>query len=220
MIRICPSILNANFDELPNEIQRVAADSDLLHLDVMDDVFVPNFTFSLERSLEIIESSSLPVDVHLMVDDVDKKAIDYAARNTLGITVHYEACQDPVSTLRSIRHLGKRAGLAIKPGTPIEAIEEILEEIDMILVMTVEPGFGGQSFMESMMPKVSKARKWLQQKGLIDTWLQVDGGISLSTIHTAYIAGADTFVAGSAVYKAENPAQMIRDLRREALKTE
>lgn len=220
MIRICPSILNANFDELPNEIEKVAAESDLLHLDVMDDVFVPNFTFSLQRSLEIIEFSALPVDVHLMVADVDKKAADYAAPNTSSITVHLEACEDPVSTLRSIRSVGKRAGLAIKPNTPIKAIEEILDEIDMILVMTVEPGFGGQSFMESMMPKVLQARTWLQQKGLVDTWLQVDGGISLSTIHAAYMAGADTFVAGSAVYKAEDPAQMIRDLRREALKAD
>jgi len=213
MIRICPSILNANFDDLPNEIRKVAEVADLLHLDVMDDVFVPNFTFSLERSLEIIEFSALPVDVHLMVAEVDKKASDYAAANTQSITVHYEACEDPVSTLRSIRNSGKRAGLAVRPGTPIEVVEEILEEIDMILVMTVEPGFGGQSFMENMMPKVAQARKWLSQKGFSDTWLQVDGGVSLSTVRIAYEAGADTFVAGSAVYRAENPAQMIRDIR-------
>ena len=217
MIRICPSILNANFDDLPNEIRKVAEVADLLHLDVMDDVFVPNFTFSLERSLEIIEFSALPVDVHLMVAEVDKKARDYAAENTQSITFHYEACEDPVSTLRSIRNSGKRAGLAIKPGTSIEVVEEILEEIDMILVMTVEPGFGGQSFMENMMPKVAQARKWLSQKGFSDTWLQVDGGVSLSTIRMAYEAGADTFVAGSAVYRAENPAQMIRDIRSQIL---
>jgi ribulose-phosphate 3-epimerase len=216
MIRICPSILNANFDDLPNEIRRVAEDSDLLHLDVMDDVFVPNFTFSLERSLEIIELSVLPVDVHLMVAEVDKKAALYAATNTASITVHYEACEDPVATLRSIRHLGKRAGLAIKPNTPVAVLEEMLEEIDMILVMTVEPGFGGQAFIEAMMPKVQQVRNWLIQKGFTDTWLQVDGGISLSTIRTAFKSGADTFVAGSAVYKADNPAEMIRNLRKEA----
>ncbi len=213
MIRICPSILNANFDDLPNEIRKVAEVADLLHLDVMDDVFVPNFTFSLEKSLEIIQFSALPVDVHLMVAEVDKKARDYAVANTQSITVHYEACEDPVSTLRSIRNSGKRAGLAIKPGTSIEVVEEILEEIDMILIMTVEPGFGGQSFMENMMPKVAQARKWLSQKGFSDTWLQVDGGVSLSTVRIAYEAGADTFVAGSAVYRAENPAQMIKDIR-------
>jgi len=213
VIRICPSILNANFDDLPNEILKVARDSDLLHLDVMDNVFVPNFTFDLNRSLEIIGQSVLPVDVHLMVSEVDAKAIDYATENTASITVHYEACSDPLSTLQSIRSAGKRAGLAIKPQTPISVVEELLNEIDMILVMTVEPGFGGQSFMESMMPKVEQARKWLREKKLPDTWIQVDGGISLSTIKRAFEAGADTFVAGSAVYKSEDPAAMIRSLR-------
>lgn len=213
MIRICPSILNANFDDLPNEILKVARDSDLLHLDVMDNVFVPNFTFDLSRSLEIIAQSVLPVDVHLMVSEVDAKAIDYATENTASITVHYEACSDPLRTLQSIRSAGKRAGLAIKPQTPISVVEELLNEIDMILVMTVEPGFGGQSFMESMMPKVEQARKWLRDKKLPDTWIQVDGGISLSTIKWAFEAGADTFVAGSAVYKSEDPAAMIRSLR-------
>lgn len=214
MIRICPSILNANFDDLPNEIRRVAEVSDLLHLDVMDNVFVPNFTFDLAKSLEIIDLSVLPVDVHLMVHDVDKKATDYVAQNTASITVHLEACSDPVRTLRSIRERGVRAGLAIKPDTPIELVEELLLEIDMILVMTVEPGFGGQSFMEAMMPKVAQARRWLKEKGLLDTWIQVDGGISLSTIRTAFDAGADTFVAGSAVYRSDNPAEMIQSLRR------
>ena len=213
MIRICPSILNANFDNLPNEIRRVSEVSDLLHLDVMDNVFVPNFTFDLERSLEIIQLSALPVDVHLMISHADEKATSFVTTNTASITVHLEACSDPITTLRLIRARNVRAGLAIKPYTPIEAVEELLTEIDMLLVMTVEPGFGGQSFMDSMLPKVQTARRWLQQKGLSDTWLQVDGGISLTTIRRAFDAGADTFVAGSAVYKAEDPAEMIRSLR-------
>jgi ribulose-phosphate 3-epimerase len=213
MIRICPSILNANFDNLPNEIWKVSEVSDLLHLDVMDNVFVPNFTFDLERSLEIIQLSSLPVDVHLMISHADEKATSFVTTNTASITVHLEACSDPIATLRSIRARKVRAGLAIKPNTSIEAVEELLTEIDMLLVMTVEPGFGGQSFMDSMLPKVQTARRWLQQKGLSDTWLQVDGGISLTTIRRAFDAGADTFVAGSAVYKAEDPAEMIRSLR-------
>ena len=213
MIRICPSILNANFDNLPNEIRRVSEVSDLLHLDVMDNVFVPNFTFDLKRSLEIIQLSALPVDVHLMISHADEKATSFVTTNTASITVHLEACSDPITTLRSIRARNVRAGLAIKPHTPIEAVEELLTEIDMLLVMTVEPGFGGQSFMDSMLPKVQTARRWLQQKGLSDTWLQVDGGISLTTIRRAFDAGADTFVAGSAVYKAEDPAEMIRSLR-------
>ncbi len=218
MIRICPSILNANFDDLPGEIAKVAQTADLLHLDVMDNVFVPNFTFDLETSIQIIKDSALPVDVHLMIANPDILAVNYASDKTASITVHYEACQDPRATLRSIRAKGKRAGLAIKPSTPIEVVEDLLDDIDMILVMTVEPGFGGQSFMESMMPKVVKAREWLRQKNLADTWLQVDGGISLNTIHTAYLAGADTFVAGSAVYKSSDPAAMIQMLREEALK--
>jgi ribulose-phosphate 3-epimerase len=218
MIRICPSILNANFDDLPGEIAKVAQTADLLHLDVMDNVFVPNFTFDLETSIQIIKDSALPVDVHLMIANPDRLAVNYACEKTASITVHYEACEDPRTTLKAIRAKGKRAGLAIKPSTPIEVVEGLLDEIDMILVMTVEPGFGGQSFMESMMPKVVKAREWLRQKNLTDTWLQVDGGISLNTIHTAYLAGADTFVAGSAVYKSSDPAAMIQMLREEALK--
>jgi ribulose-phosphate 3-epimerase len=210
--------LNANFDDLPGEIAKVAQTADLLHLDVMDNVFVPNFTFDLETSIQIIKDSALPVDVHLMIANPDILAVNYASDKTASITVHYEACQDPRATLRSIRAKGKRAGLAIKPSTPIEVVEDLLDDIDMILVMTVEPGFGGQSFMESMMPKVVKAREWLRQKNLADTWLQVDGGIALNTIHTAYLAGADTFVAGSAVYKSSDPAAMIQMLREEALK--
>jgi ribulose-phosphate 3-epimerase len=217
LIRVCPSILNANFDDLVNEIKRVAEVSDLLHLDVMDNIFVPNQTFDLATSLNIIESSVLPVDVHLMVANVDDKAVDYAIGNTLSITVHFEACANPQSTLRNIRSAGKRAGLAIKPETPIAAVEELLPDLDMILVMTVEPGFGGQTFMSEMMPKVEAARKWLIQKSLFDVWIQVDGGISLQTIREAYLAGADTFVAGSAVYRADNPAQMVDALRKQAL---
>lgn len=213
MIRICPSILNANFDDLPGEIRRVAATADLIHLDVMDNVFVPNSTFSPQRTREIIQASVLPIDLHLMVAEVDNKVGEYSSKNAISITVHYEACADPLKTLKSIRALGKRAGLAIKPNTPIEVVEELLSEIDMIVVMTVEPGFGGQSFLGSLMPKVAKARRYLEQRKLNDVWLQVDGGISLSTIEIARQAGADTFVAGSAVYKSEDPAKMVEELR-------
>jgi ribulose-phosphate 3-epimerase len=213
MIRICPSILNANFDDLPGEIEKVAFTADLIHLDVMDNVFVPNFTFSPERTREIIDFSALPIDVHLMVAEVDEKVSQYSSKNAVSMTVHFEACQDPLQTLKNIRSLGKRAGLAIKPDTPIEVVEELLSAIDMIVVMTVEPGFGGQSFMASMMPKVEKARRYLEQRKLNDVWLQIDGGISLSTIETARRVGADTFVAGSAVYKSENPGSMVEQLR-------
>lgn len=213
MIRICPSILNANFDNLPLEISRVASVADLLHLDVMDNVFVPNFTFAPERAKEIIDFSTIQTDVHLMIGDVDNTISPYLESAAASITIHLEASANPRSTLAKIRENGIRSGLAIKPGTPFEEITEMLDLVDMVLIMTVEPGFGGQSFMLEMMPKVERARRYLDQKGFSSTWLQVDGGISLETIGIARKAGADTFVAGSAVYKSEDPAEMVEKLR-------
>lgn len=213
MIRICPSILNANFDQLPSEIAKIAQVSDLLHLDVMDNKFVPNFTFSFERAREIIEGSELPVDVHLMIADADREALPYLDTGAVSITVHLEACEDPLGLLTEIRRRGKRAAIAIKPGTAIDEIKELLPNVDMILVMTVEPGFGGQKFMSEMMPKVEIARRWLDEAGLSDTWLQVDGGINLETISKAKKAGADTFVAGSVVFNSPDPAGIVKTLR-------
>ena len=213
MIRICPSILNANFDELPSEIAKVAQVSDLLHLDVMDNKFVPNFTFSFERAREIIEGSQLPVDVHLMIANADKEALPYLDTGALSITVHFEACADPLSLLTEIRRRGKRSAIAIKPGTAIDEIRELIPAVDMILVMTVEPGFGGQKFMSEMMPKVEVARRWLDEGGFGDTWLQVDGGVNLETISKAKQAGADTFVAGSVVFNSPDPAGVVETLR-------
>jgi ribulose-phosphate 3-epimerase len=213
VIRICPSILNANFDELPSEIAKVAQVSDLLHLDVMDNKFVPNFTFSFERAREIIEGSQLPVDVHLMIANADKEALPYLDTSALSITVHFEACADPLSLLTEIRRRGKRSAIAIKPGTTIDEIKELIPAVDMILVMTVEPGFGGQKFMSEMMPKVEVARRWLDEGGFLDTWLQVDGGVNLETISKAKQAGADTFVAGSVVFNSPDPAGIVETLR-------
>lgn len=214
MIRICPSILNANFADLPNEILKVAAVSDLLHLDVMDGVFVPNTTFSFEEARNIIDYSPIPVDAHLMIADADRTALNYLETKVASVTVHFEACGNPKELLRKIRGAGKRSGLAIKPDTPFSEIENLIEDLDMLLIMTVEPGFGGQSFIEAMVPKIEKARKWLDAKELNLTWLQVDGGINLETIKTARKAGADTFVAGSVVYKSDNPAAVIDNLRK------
>lgn len=216
MIRICPSILNANFDDLPNEIGRIAAVSDLLHLDVMDGKFVPNFTFSPDRAREIIEFASLPVDVHLMIEAADVNVLPYLESKAASVTVHYEACASVGRTLAAIRASGKRAALAIKPGTPFSEVMDYLGEIDMLLVMTVEPGFGGQKFMSEMMPKVRAARQWLSSNGLSDTWIQVDGGINEETIRQARQAGADTFVAGSVVFRADDPAGMVETLRHNA----
>lgn len=213
MIRICPSILNANLNDLSNEISRVSTTADLIHLDVMDNVFVPNFTFDLNRSVEIINSSSLPVEVHLMVDKADIAGPQYAATKAVSVTVHFEATENVAVTLTKIRETGTRAGLAIKPGTAIDVVKPYLHLADLILIMTVEPGFGGQSFMKEMMPKVETVRTWLRNEGFADTWLQVDGGISIETIALASKSGADTFVAGSAVYRSNDPAQMVTKLR-------
>ena len=213
MIRICPSILNADFSNLALEIERVAEVSDLLHLDIMDGKFVPNETFTIQESKKIIAESALKTDVHLMIADADNTVIPYLETTAISLTVHLEALAKPLETLRNIRSHGKRAGLAIKPGTSIDSIHPFLMELDMILIMTVEPGFGGQKFMAEMMPKVATARKWLDANNLDDTWLQVDGGVNLETIKIARNSGADTFVAGSVVYKSDNPAEIVKALR-------
>ena len=211
-IRICPSILNADHSQLNAEIDRVAT-ADLLHLDVMDNIFVPNKTFSLEECREIIAHSPIPVDSHLMISNPDVDAVSYAEAGSASVTFHLEASLDPLQTINSIRSNGARVGLAIKPKTRFEAVADLLPELDMLLIMTVEPGFGGQSFMSEQMDKVLEARKAIATLSGSLPWLQVDGGISLETIAIAARAGADTFVAGSAIYKAQNPAEMIAQLR-------
>jgi ribulose-phosphate 3-epimerase len=210
-IRITPSILNADFSRLNEEIDSIAAVSDLLHLDVMDDVFVPNFTFDFEAASKIISESSLAVDAHLMVADVDLIAVQYAELGCASVTIHAEATQNIPQTLKNIRKAGSRSSLGIKPNTQIEDYAEYLDLVDMFLIMTVEPGFGGQKFMENMMEKVRKTRTIIGDRPI---WLQVDGGISMQTIETALEAGADTFVVGSAVFNAPDPAQMVVDLRK------
>ncbi|MEN9906018.1 MAG: hypothetical protein RL475_216 [Actinomycetota bacterium] len=213
-IRITPSILNADFSQLDAEIAKIASVSDYIHLDVMDNVFVPNFTFDFDAASKIIRSSPIPIDSHLMVADVDQIAIDYAQAGSASVTIHAEATRDIGATLKGIRGHGARAALALKPATEIEEYADFVDEVDMFLIMTVEPGFGGQKFMESMMDKVRRTRKIIGSRPI---WLQVDGGISLETIEIAVQAGADTFVAGSAVFKAEDPAQMVNALRERAL---
>ncbi len=214
-VRITPSILNADFAHLDSEIAKIAPVSDLLHLDVMDNIFVPNFTFDFESAAAIIASSPIPVDSHLMIADVDQLAPAYADAGSASVTIHAEASDDPSKTLRAIRAEGARAGLALKPGTDIDLYSGIIDDVDMFLIMTVEPGFGGQKFMEAMMDKVRKTRKIIGDRPI---WLQVDGGISLETIEIAHEAGADTFVAGSAVFNSPDPAEMVTRLRELAQK--
>ena len=209
-VRITPSILNADFSHLDQEIARIAAVSDLLHLDVMDNVFVPNFTFDFEQAANIIAASPIPVDSHLMIADVDQLAPAYAHAGSASVTIHAEASSSIASTLRAIRAEGARAGLALKPGSSIDDYADIIDDVDMFLIMTVEPGFGGQKFMGAMMDKVSRTRAIIGDRPI---WLQVDGGISVETIEIAREAGADTFVAGSAVFNAPDPAEMILQLR-------
>jgi ribulose-phosphate 3-epimerase len=209
-IRITPSILNADYSRLDEEIKRIAAVSDLLQLDVMDDVFVPNFTFDFEAASAIIKSSVLAVDAHLMVADVDEIAVQYAEIGCASVTIHAEATANIPKTLKNIRKAGARSSLGIKPDTDISDYESLIDDVDMFLIMTVEPGFGGQSFMESMMDKVRRTREIIGNRPI---WLQVDGGISMKTIEMALDAGADTFVVGSAVFNSPDPASMVVSLR-------
>jgi ribulose-phosphate 3-epimerase len=209
-IRITPSILNADFSRLDEEISRIAAVSDLLHLDVMDNVFVPNFTFDFEQAAAIIVSSPVAVDSHLMIADVDRLAPAYAHAGSASVTIHAEASSAISATLRAIKAEGSRAGLALKPGSSIADYADCVDDVDMFLIMTVEPGFGGQKFMNAMMEKVSQTKAIIGDRPI---WLQVDGGISLETIEIAREAGADTFVAGSAVFNSPDPAEMIMHLR-------
>lgn len=213
-VRVQPSILSADFVNLEADIRRIA-NADGVHVDVMDNHFVPNLTFGPQMVGRIQAVSPIPLDVHLMISDADRWAPGYAELGAFSVTFHAEAATDPVALARRLREIGSRAGIAVKPGTPIEPYLELLPEFDQLLVMTVEPGFGGQSFMGDMMPKVAAARAAIDASG-IDVWLQVDGGIALDTIGRAAEAGADTFVAGSAVYGAADVEAAISDLREAA----
>ena len=209
-VRISPSILSADFANLERDLGRIA-DADLVHVDVMDGHFVPNLTLGLPVVQRIQEVSPVPLDVHLMIEDADRWAPRYAETGASSVTFSLEAAADPVATARAIRSSGARASVAVKPGTEVEPLLRTLDEFDMILVMTVEPGFGGQSFLPETMPKLRRAREAVDASGL-DVWLEVDGGITVDTIGTAVEAGADVVVAGSAVYGGD-PAERIAALR-------
>lgn len=209
--RIQPSILSADFANMQRDVERIAS-ADGVHVDVMDNHFVPNLTFGPQMVAAVQRISPIPLDVHLMIEDADRWAPGYAELGAFSVTFHAEATADPVGLARRIREIGSRASIALKPGTAVEPYLELLPEFDQVLVMTVEPGFGGQSFLADMMPKLRTLRAAAERHG-IELWLQVDGGIALDTIGIAAEAGADTFVAGSAVYGAADVESAIAELR-------
>jgi ribulose-phosphate 3-epimerase len=209
--RINPSILAADFANLERELGRIST-ADLVHVDIMDNHFVPNLTFGLQMVERLQQVSPIPLDVHLMIDDPDRWAPAYAEAGAFSVTFHAEAAGEPVTLARRLRALGARAGIALKPGTDAAPYLDLLPEFDQVLVMTVEPGFGGQSFITETMPKLARLADAVHDAGL-DVWLQVDGGITADTIGMAAEAGADTFVAGSAVFNGEVPAERIASLR-------
>ena len=213
-LQITPSILNADFADLGAEVARIGS-ADMVHVDVMDNHFVPNLTFGPTMVEALARSTDLPLDAHLMIEDADRHAVTYVEAGCASVTFHVEAAAAPVRLARELRAKGARAGMGLKPATPIEPYEDLLPELDMLLLMTVEPGFGGQKFLDLVLPKIRRARAMLDRHG-IETWLQVDGGVSLETIGRCAEAGADVFVAGSAVYSADDPDAMVRELRAKA----
>ncbi|WHT23652.1 ribulose-phosphate 3-epimerase [Crossiella sp. CA-258035] len=211
---IAPSILSADFARLAEETAAVRG-ADWLHVDVMDAHFVPNLTLGLPVVQSLLKATDIPIDCHLMIEDPDRWAIGYAEAGAYNVTVHVEAAKDPVKLAKDLKAAGAKAGLSIKPGTPLEPYLEVLKHYDTLLVMSVEPGFGGQSFMPEVLDKVRTARR-LVNTGHLKLVVEIDGGINDDTIEAAAEAGVDCFVAGSAVYGAEDPAAAVSALRAKA----
>lgn len=213
-MRVTPSILTADLADIAGELTRIPS-ADAVHLDVMDNHFVPNLTFGISVVEAIRRHTLLPLDMHLMIEEPDAWAPAYAEAGCESVTFHAEACRAPIRLARELRHLGTRACLGLRPATPIEPYADLLPEFDKVLLMTVEPGFGGQKFLDLVLPKIRRTRELVRRSGQ-DIWIQVDGGVNLETIERCAEAGADVFVAGTAVFSAEDPDAMIRTLRTRA----
>jgi ribulose-phosphate 3-epimerase len=211
-VQIAPSILSADFARLADEAAAVAGVADWLHVDVMDNHFVPNLTLGAPVVASLAKAAALPLDCHLMIEAPERWARSYVEAGASSVTIHAEATRDPAAVARDIRAAGARAGLALNPGTALDDYVDLLDSFDMLLLMTVQPGFGGQAFRADVLPKIARLRRLITDRG-IDLWLQVDGGVNADTIEACAEAGADVFVAGSAVYAADDPAEAVRRLR-------